>query len=143
MAYFDTVKQPDEQLVFQGKIHWSVYVTSIVMMVFGLMMAISSVPIFGVFLLFLAFIAWVKAFLKRLTTEIVVTDKRVLIKKRLIARQTQEMNLSKIETVDLRQSIVQRMLGAGFVIVRGTGGTWEPIGPIEAPLRLRNAIVVG
>jgi hypothetical protein len=31
VAYFNTVKPPDERLVFEGKIHWMVYLPSIVL----------------------------------------------------------------------------------------------------------------
>jgi uncharacterized membrane protein YdbT with pleckstrin-like domain len=145
MAYFDTVKRTNEQLVFQGKIHWVVYLTPIVIAVFGcgLMIAMSSIPGIGLFILFFALIAWVRAFYFRRSTEIVITDKRVLVKKYLIARQTQEMNLSKVETVDLRQSILQRLLGTGYIMVVGAGGSLEPIGPVSTPVQMRNAIVVG
>jgi hypothetical protein len=41
------------------------------------------------------------------------------------------------------QSIFQRLLGAGFAIMVATGGSWEPIGPIDDAVQMRNAIVVG
>jgi uncharacterized membrane protein YdbT with pleckstrin-like domain len=157
LAYFDRVKRPDEQVVFRGKIHWMIYLPALFWGALGVTLVLES-PALGnaiskplsfpailcgfLFLLF-AFVRWAGAFYRRLTTEIYVTDKRVLVKRHLIARRTQEMNLSKVETVDVRQSIIQRLLGAGFVAVIGTGGSWEPFGPVESPLKLRNAIAVG
>ena len=72
-----------------------------------------------------------------------VTDKRVLHKVGLIWRSTQEMNIAKVETVDVDQGIWGRLLNFGSVQVRGTGGSWEPMHLVTDPLAMRNAIMVG
>jgi uncharacterized membrane protein YdbT with pleckstrin-like domain len=170
LAYFDRAKQPDEQIVFRGRIHWMIYLPALFSAALGVALVLASsalghalskllgdpelgptidkcgtiiFTLFGALFVLKAFFSWAGAFYRRLTTEIFVTDKRVLIKRHLIARRTQEMNLSKVETVDVRQSIVERLLGAGFIAVIGTGGSWEPIGPVGSPVKLRNAIAVG
>ena len=61
----------------------------------------------------------------------------------LISRRTQEINITKVETVDVNQSFLGRMLDYGVVTIIGTGGSWGPLRQIAAPLQLRNAIVVG
>lgn len=86
---------------------------------------------------------FVKAWFRRVTTEIVVTDKRIIYKRGWIARRTVEMNITKVETVDVRQSVMGRLLGFGTVLIRGTGSSWEPLTWVASPLTLRNAIVVG
>jgi hypothetical protein len=53
------------------------------------------------------------------------------------------MNISKVETVDVEQGVLGRMLNYGTVLVRGTGESLEPLRHIEAPLALRNAITAG
>jgi uncharacterized membrane protein YdbT with pleckstrin-like domain len=80
---------------------------------------------------------------RRATTEIVVTDRRVLFKTGIVGRRTAEMNISKIETVDVLQGVWGRMLGFGTVLVRGTGAGLEPLKRVAAPVALRNAIVAG
>jgi uncharacterized membrane protein YdbT with pleckstrin-like domain len=151
MSYFDRVKRLDEQIRFRGKIHWLIYWRAGLCATLGTVMWIGRLTLnlptlfwwFGLALMVIAFIQWAQAFYVRWTTEIFVTDKRVLVKRYLIARRTQEINLSKVETVDLRQSVIQRLLGAGFIAVIGTGGSLEPIGPVAAPVQLRNAIAIG
>jgi uncharacterized membrane protein YdbT with pleckstrin-like domain len=83
------------------------------------------------------------AWIRRKGTEIVVTDRRVIYKRGFIARRTVEMNISKVETVDVEQSIAGRLLGYGTVLIRGTGESLEPLRHVEAPLTIRNAITVG
>jgi uncharacterized membrane protein YdbT with pleckstrin-like domain len=47
------------------------------------------------------------------------------------------MNLSKIESVNVNQGILGRMLGYGTIVVVGTGGTNEPFAYITDPLTFR------
>jgi uncharacterized membrane protein YdbT with pleckstrin-like domain len=97
----------------------------------------------GFLLLLLAAVVALEAWWRRTTTEIVVTNMRVIYKRNWIAVKTREINLSKIETVDIRQSVFDRLTGAGTVIMIGTGGSWEPLWPIAKPRAVRNAIGVG
>ena len=78
------------------------------------------------------------------TTEIAVTDRRVIYKTGFIRRKTTEMHMEKVESVDVDQSVLGRILDYGDVIVRGTGaGPRDPIRNIDAPLELRNHITGG
>jgi uncharacterized membrane protein YdbT with pleckstrin-like domain len=142
MSYFETVRQPHEELLFDGRIHWLIYLPGAVLFVLGLIFTI-FVSGAGVLLIFAAAVQGLQAWYKWWTTEIIVTNRRVLVKRHWIARNTQEMNLTKIESVDVRQSVFQRLMGAGYILVRGTGGSWEPIGPVDRPVQLRRAIEVG
>jgi len=72
-----------------------------------------------------------------------VTDRRVIFKRGILSRHTVEMNVSKIETVDVEQGLGARMLGYGTVLIRGTGVGLEPLVGVGSPLLIRNAIVVG
>ena len=87
MAYSNTIERPDEPLVFEGKIHWMVYLPSIVIAILAVLMFILAVifaqqdfsnwalvlPLFGSPISFLvALVLWARALYIRLTTEIVV-----------------------------------------------------------------------
>jgi uncharacterized membrane protein YdbT with pleckstrin-like domain len=83
------------------------------------------------------------AYIRRMATEIVVTDRRVIFKRGLLARHTVEMNVSKIETVDVEQGLGGRIWGYGTLLIRGTGAGFEPLIGVGSPLAIRNAIVAG
>ena len=70
------------------------------------------------------------------TTEIVITNYRLVYKTGWIARNTQEVSLANIEEMTLTQSFWGRILGYGKLVVRGTG-----VGVIELP-NLDDPIVV-
>ncbi|SEH05756.1 PH domain-containing protein [Candidatus Venteria ishoeyi] len=80
---------------------------------------------------------WIGAIIDYITAEFVITDKRIIIKVGLIWRNTWEMNLSKIESVIVRQSIMGRILNYGEVTIIGTGGTHESFSNISKPLKFR------
>jgi uncharacterized membrane protein YdbT with pleckstrin-like domain len=73
-------------------------------------------------------------------TEIAVTNRRVIYKKGFISRRTNEMNMNKVESVQVDQSILGRMLDYGTVTIFGTGEGFETLRTIAGPIELRNSI---
>ena len=69
-----------------------------------------------------------------------MTDRRVVYKTGLIRRHTIEMNMDKVESVNVDQSILGRIFGYGTVDIRGTGGGLEPLRNIRDPLAFRNHV---
>jgi uncharacterized membrane protein YdbT with pleckstrin-like domain len=154
MKYVERVLQPGEQVVYATTLHWLVYlraflffgVALICLVVAGQVdsagVALALKAAGALFCLF-AIVSGLNALIRRATTELAVTDRRVIFKTGIFQRHTLEMNLSKVETVGVNQSILGRLLGYGTVIVRGTGGSFEPIPFIGEPLAFRNHITAG
>jgi uncharacterized membrane protein YdbT with pleckstrin-like domain len=160
MSYITKVLQPGETVRFSGRLHWRIYIAPVLLLLIGVALVgaaaqlahaptqqtnFASFAAFAagaIFLLYGAF-AWCDRFLQRASTEIVVTDLRVIYKTGLFSRHTIEMNISKIESVDVVQGVVGRILDYGAIDIRGTGAGFEPLRNIGAPLGLRNAILVG
>ena len=74
------------------------------------------------------------------SSELVLTDRRVLIKTGIVHRQTIEMFVSRIESVGVDQGFFGRMFDYGTVMIRGTGGSEERFEAIAHPVELRNAV---
>ena len=124
MPYVEQTLLPGEHVVHCGEIHWAIFLPGIILL-----------PLFGIGLILLL---W--ALVRKLTSELAVTDQRVIIKVGLISRKTIEMNLAKIENIQVDQPILGRILGYGTITVVGTGGTHEPFSCIVDPLAFRNAV---
>jgi uncharacterized membrane protein YdbT with pleckstrin-like domain len=148
MAYVDSILQPGETVRAVGKLHWIAYARAAVFAGIALLLAflISGVPGMPGGYAFVA-VAWLVAvgevlrtWIKSLTTEIAITDRRVIYKRGLISRHTAEMNMNEVETVNVQQTVLGRILGFGTIQVRGTGEGIAPLPGIASPLRLRNAI---
>ncbi len=152
MKYYERIIQPGETVRLLGRLHWTIYARAwlLILAAFIVVVLAWSDPsletpalIGAAALLLLGLLLLLRAWVTRATTEIVVTDKRVIHKVGLLARHTAEMNLSKVETVDVDQGLGGRILGYGSVLIRGTGGSWEPLRGIASPLAVRNAIMIG
>jgi uncharacterized membrane protein YdbT with pleckstrin-like domain len=90
----------------------------------------------GVIGLWFLFLAWIR----RLSTELAVTNRRVIHKTGIFSRSSQEMNREKVESVDVQQSLPGRIFGYGTILVRGVGSSWEPFAHIADPLAFRSNI---
>lgn len=75
-----------------------------------------------------------------LTTEIALTNHRIISKRGLIKRNTIELDLNRIESIRVEQNLIGRMLNYGSLFIIGTGGTRTPIPHIDNPLAFRKAI---
>ena len=154
MKYVEQVLQPGETLIYATSLHWLIYLRAIIIFVLAVLCLIVSwrlsdavistaLQIVVGLLLLLALISALAGLIRRVTTELAVTDRRVIYKTGIVQRHSIEMNRSKVETVGVNQSILGRVLGYGTVVVRGTGGSFEPIPFIGDPLTFRSHITAG
>jgi uncharacterized membrane protein YdbT with pleckstrin-like domain len=139
MSYVEKNLMSDEEIVYKAKIHWMIYLMGLFFI--GLGIAIIATPgeynLLGAFFILGGLLNLIKAFIYKLSTELVVTTKRVIAKFGFIKRTTMELNHSKVESLGVDQSIFQRILNAGTIIVQGTGGGKTPIPNIDEPLVFR------
>ena len=94
----------------------------------------------GAVLLGFGVLALAGAWLRQWSSEFAVTNRRVIIKVGFISRRTIEINMSKVELVEVNQDIFARMFNYGTITVIGTGGTKEPFDLIDDPLAFRRAV---
>lgn len=85
-------------------------------------------------------IAILMGMMRRNATEMAVTNRRVVIKTGLVSRKTIEMLLGKVESIEVNETAVGRMLGYGTIVVIGTGGTPEPFRKVAHPLEFRSQV---
>lgn len=103
-----------EEVIYEAQLHWIIFVS-----------------LRAIFTLFIA------PLIDFLTSEFAITNKRVIIKVGFISRRTLEINLQKIESISVDQTILGRILDYGNIVVIGTGGTKEPFSNISAPMEFR------
>jgi len=155
MRYVRRVLQPGETIVYAAQLHWFVFLRTILLLIVCLILVGAAVStsdnqnislafgIAAVLFALLALGAGLRAFIRRATTELAVTDHRIIYKTGLLARHTVEMNRDKVESVDVDQTVFGRIFGYGTIIVRGIGGSLEPIRNIGDPLTFRSYITAG
>jgi uncharacterized membrane protein YdbT with pleckstrin-like domain len=87
--------------------------------------------------LVLLLVAWINV----KSTELGVTNKRVIVKTGFISRRTVELNLQKVESVQVDQGLLGRMLNFGTVVIAGGGNPFAPVAGIADPLGFRRAFL--
>ena len=73
-------------------------------------------------------------------SEFGVTGKRVISKKGIISRNASEMNLSSIESVNVDQGIIERIINVGSLKISGRGTTSVNFSSIDDPIKVRKLI---
>jgi uncharacterized membrane protein YdbT with pleckstrin-like domain len=123
-SYVDDVLISGERVMYRARISkWSLW---------PLILLGALLLIVGIGLLF-----WLWAWIVYTTTELAITNKRVIAKTGLIQRRTVEMFLEKIESIQVDQSILGRVFDFGSVVISGTGVHSAPFRNISDPLSLR------
>jgi uncharacterized membrane protein YdbT with pleckstrin-like domain len=112
-------------------LHWSIYRHALLLLLAALAVVVGSfwapqpngptgVRIVAAAMAVVGLLMFVAISIRRRTTEIVVTERRLIFKRGILSRHTVEMNVSKIETVDVEQSLTDRLLGYGTLMIHGT-----------------------
>jgi len=150
MSYVSKILQPGETVVYKTGPHWRVYGAAILFLIVTLALVVASqqvateysqiVLIVAAVSAFATVVFWLRGFIERYFTELAVSDRRVIYKRGILNRHTIEMNMSKVESVDVDQTIFGRILGYGVVTIHGTGGGVETLANIDDPLGFRTHV---
>lgn len=149
--YIEEILQPGERLLYSTTIHWVIYLPGLVIWLLAIAAIVvgnliqpglgrTAMVVLALLLTAIGFISVLRAWFRRWTTEFDVTDRRIVHKTGFIERRTVEMNMDKVESVDVNQSIMGRLFDYGEVVVHGVGESWEPVRTIGSPLTFRNYI---
>ncbi|MBS0521186.1 MAG: PH domain-containing protein [Proteobacteria bacterium] len=151
MIYVNSILQPGETVRVIGRLHWIVYGRAIALLAAGIVLLIYAQTLapqiarpvgwIGWGVVVLAALAALQAWFVRWTTELAITSTRVVYKRGFLRRYTVEMNMDKVETVNVEQSLTGRLLDYGSIRVLGSGQGIEHLDRIATPIRLRNAII--
>ena len=127
MSYIQQSLIKGEQVVLQARISWW---SQLPLLILGLLL----LPVMGFGLLF-----WLIAIARYFTTEMAITNKRVIAKFGFISRRTVEINLQRIESIQVHQGLFGRLFNYGSIVVSGAGNPQAPIPGISDPLGFRRS----
>lgn len=170
MLYVQQSLGPDEELIHVGKFHWMYTVNSFMSIFWGLIFAIlimvaafqgyklmgklpsgisfvesikvihPGVRAFSFLMFVMGLVKFAQMMVVKATTEIAITNNRLIYKRGLVARHVGEINIDRIEGVNVLQPILGRIFNYGRVMVRGMGVGEVLLPPIEDPISFRRAI---
>lgn len=126
-SYIDQSLVKNEVVLHRFKHHWSAWIGVWVCLVLG----------------FLLILPWIYSIAKTLELkgmERAVTNRRIVQKRGVISRRTDEMKLTSIETVEIQQGVFERIFGAGTVKVTGRGISDVILKNIDDPMTVKKQL---
>ena len=124
MSYIDESLIEGETIIHRARVSWWSQFGWLVLGVVLLAVVVG---------LFFIIAAWIAV----RSTEIAITNRRVIAKFGFIKRDTVEINLDKVEALRVEQGFLGRMLNYGTVFISGAGTSVAPIRNIADPLVFR------
>lgn len=154
MRYVDRVLQPGESIRYVTTVSWVGYLPGLFLWLVAIVVLIVFWPpsqrsVGFELIAWIAFLApfvvgavlLIKHWWHRWTTEIAVTDRRIIYKIGFIKRRTNEMNMDKVVSVDVEQTLLGRLLNYGDIKIQGPSDTeMEEMFKVDGPIEFRNHV---
>lgn len=158
--YINRVLGPDEKLLYTASIHWYVYLKGVFIVLLGMVSgyvfpwavgfavgdSMGNYPdelarIFALVIIGFGASLLIVAYIRQISTELAITNRRVVAKYGFIATTTFELMLARVEGANIDQTVLGRILGFGTILVKGTGGGISPIDHVAAPYVFHNHLM--
>lgn len=128
-SYIEGALIQDERVMYIG--HISLWSLSHL-----LFLGLLTLPLFG-----LGLVLWLMAYIQYKTTELAITNKRVIAKFGFISRKTIELNIARVESIQVNQGVAGRIFNFGTLVISGAGNPQAPIPGISDPMSFRRAFM--
>ncbi|MFT3996739.1 MAG: PH domain-containing protein [Asticcacaulis sp.] len=168
--YVDSALSAGEPILYDAKVHWAIFITPFLRIWFYVIVAVffyvfagfsgfrellsfaghtplsawvrAATPMFIAGAVFLVIIGLnlIHSIIYYYNSDFILTDRRVMSKFGLLSRTTSEQRLTKVESIQVYQSLLGRLLNFGNVTVTGTGSSTTTFGPMADPLACKRAI---
>lgn len=132
MAYPEKLLTDGEHVEYELRPHWRILVVPVLLLivvVFVTSFVLSAMPtgwepvrwvVVGLGLLALAW--WVLVPVVRwATTQYVITNRRVIVRTGIVARQGRDMPLARVNDIHFSYSVIERILGCGTLVIESAG----------------------
>jgi len=128
--------------IYVAKLHWVIFLGPVVLACVAMSAGIYIPQLKEVALIFVLIamiwgaMTWANYHFSSLT----IQNKQVILRTGILVRNTTDIPLGKIESIDIRQSLIGSILGYGVLLITGTGGTRYMINLLDKPLTCRRYI---
>ena len=139
-----------ESIRYIARRHWISYLGSLVILALSLLSFLSAATskgensagfgAVGVTCVLVGLVVLFDSWIRNKTTELAVTNRKVIAKWGFVARKTIEQRLEKVDSVQVDQGIFGRILDYGTIIVHGSGSSTTPIRTIANPIEFRRQV---
>lgn len=135
--YIESNLARDEQVIEKANVSW---LSQFWYLLFGFLFLLMGMPTKNNFFLVVGAVLIVIAIINVVTTELAITNRRIIAKTGLIRRNTIELKVNRVESLGVNQSILGRIFNFGSIVVKGVGGSNAPIPFISKPMEFRQQV---
>jgi uncharacterized membrane protein YdbT with pleckstrin-like domain len=121
MSYIEKTLGNNERILYRINYHWLWTAIAVLSLIF------LGTFIIGIFI-------FLYMMIKKWTTERCITNFRLIQKTGWIARNTEEIRIDRMEEINLKQTIIDRIFDSGNIIVTGIGEGELELKFIDEPL---------
>ncbi|MBJ8441014.1 PH domain-containing protein [Acinetobacter junii] len=135
--YIESNLARDEKIIKKANVSW---LSQFWYLLFGFLFLLMGMPTKNNVFLLVGVVLIVIAIINVITTELAITNRRIIAKTGLIRRNTIELKVNRVESLGVNQSILGRIFNFGSIVVKGVGGSNAPIPFISNPLEFRQQV---
>ncbi|MGE0109546.1 MAG: PH domain-containing protein [Bdellovibrionales bacterium] len=159
-SYVKRAMHADEEIIYAAQLHWVIYQSGFLIALLGALLGhfggnfvreIAPEKVSEFFVPILSHISLgvvalgalmlISAYIRQISTELVVTNHRVIAKHGYISTTSYELMMTKVEGATIDQTIWGRIWGYGTLMVKGTGGGSSPINHVSDPYKFHTYLM--
>lgn len=131
-----------DDIVYIGKLHWVLFLAPIMLIGISIYCYFNVYSLDTVSLFFIVIgLVWLLVIWGTYHfSSLIIKKKQIILRTGILVRQTVDIPFSKIESIDIRQSILGSLLNYGSLMITGTGGSRQAIQFLRKPLTCRRYI---
>ena len=132
----------DSNIVYKARLHWILFFWPGMLMCLGLALGLTVQQLREVAIFFMVFaVIWgVMVWVRYESSSLTIKKTHVILRTGILVRNTLDIPLSKIESIDIRQSLLGSLLHYGTLVITGTGGSRQMVNYLNKPLTCRRHI---
>ena len=143
MSFGDVDFMADEHVVYSTSLHWMIFwrpAALFLIAVAAILFVSGSWIVFGNLFVPVAALEAMSLFMLYLSSEVHVTDQRVVGRAGWFSRQSLDVPLSEVEGIVVRQGALGRLFGYGTIVVSGAGGLRRRLARIREPIEFQRRL---
>ncbi len=132
----------DNKIVYRARLNWVIFFWPVALLCVTAYLAMEYQQLHqpAIFISCVAlawlFVTWMTYQFSSLT----IKKRQVILRTGILVRQTIDIPINKIESIDIRQSLIGSLFRYGSLVITGTGGTRQMVNYLNGPLTCRRHI---
>ena len=132
----------DNNIVYQARLHWILFLGPFMLLCLSAWIIFAFEQLYVVALFLAGFsVVWGLTFLMTYHfSSLTIKKNQVILRTGFLVQKTLDIPLSKIESIDIRQTLIGSLLQYGTLVITGTGGSRQMVNYLSQPLTCRRYI---